>query len=200
MRIFTLIILLLAPLSLIGAVGDDGSRYLQSLTHSIERLGSYRVVFTLGVGDEELKGEYIVTKSGSYYLTVGEQSIKGDGQEREIVDHYNREIIRERVDSSTPMLMANPASAFLSLDAIFDSTVIAEDQKSIDLKLLQKGDAPLFEGVDLRLSIDDSLPLQINYLADGDEVNVSILSFENFSGELPTIDVDNEQYEIIDLR
>ncbi len=202
MRFFSTIILSLLSLNtLFGAVGEDGTPYLKQLTRSIEEIESYRVLFTLELGDEALEGEYIVKDGESYYLTAGTQRISGNSSEREIVDSYNHEIIRERVNSSTPMLMANPATAFLSLDKIFESKVVAHEESYINLELHPREDKSLFESVTLLLSATNYLPLRMIYRADGDEVVIAIDSFELFEGSLPTLDqTELEKYEVVDLR
>lgn len=202
MRFFSTIILSLLSLNtLFGAVGEDGTPYLKQLTRSIEEIESYRVLFTLELGDEALEGEYIVKDGESYYLTAGTQRISGNSSEREIVDSYNHEIIRERVNSSTPMLMANPATAFLSLDKIFESKVVAHEESYINLELHPREDKSLFESVTLLLSATNYLPLRMIYRADGDEVVIAIDSFELFEGSLPSLNAEElEQYEVVDLR
>ncbi|MFR9650862.1 MAG: hypothetical protein SNG35_02410 [Rikenellaceae bacterium] len=198
MRRYIITLILCIAASTIYA--NDGSNHLRSLTKAIEQMGSYSVVFSIEVDDFSQGGEYSVSVSGddaSYQLIVATQTIVGNNSERTIYDGTNKEKIIERVDPTTPMIMSNPIVAFTSLDALFDSTVVEQNEEIISLELRPK-DNDIVESVILEMSATDKLPKKITYRADGEELSIVIKSFTRGATEsnLPIA----EGYKEIDLR
>lgn len=171
---------------------------LQSLTQTIEQMGSYSVEFSIEVDGFSQGGEYSVSGSGDddlYQLNIATQTIVGNNRERTIYDGTNMEMIIERVDPSTPMIMSNPIAAFTSLDRLFDYRVVERNENNVTLELRPK-DNNIVESVELELS--DNLPRKITYRADGEELTIVIKSFTK--GATENSEPSSDGYKVIDLR
>ncbi|MFR9564795.1 MAG: hypothetical protein SNG14_04610 [Rikenellaceae bacterium] len=133
------------------AVGANGDELLRDISLAIKSLGCYDVAFAIsteasGKANSEQNGEANVEAiEGSY--TVDEERyrldlsgfmIYGSKGVRYSVDSVNREVVIEQLDEALPMVIVNPAKAFIGLDDEFYSEVVSEDNESVTLKLQPK--------------------------------------------------------------
>ncbi|MFI3269897.1 MAG: hypothetical protein R3Y34_05830 [Rikenellaceae bacterium] len=218
------------------AVGANGDELLRDMSLAIKSLGCYDVAFAIsteasGKANSEQNGEANVEAiEGSY--TVDEERyrldlsgfmIYGSKGVRYSVDSVNREVVIEQLDEALPMVIVNPAKAFIGLDDEFYSEVVSEDNESVTLKLQPKKESvtlrsqPKKESVTLRsqpkkesvkgvamelqlkISRETNLPKSITYNADNESINIEVKSFTKSNTKLSKIAIPTE-YEVIDLR
>ncbi len=194
------LMLLISPIMSFGASGDE---LLRELSQSIEQLGRYEVNFILRVSEQASvsSGNYLVD-SQRYILSLSGFKIYGDNSLRYSVDQMNREVVIERMESSMPMIVVNPASAFVELDRYFNASVQKSDAAVIQIRLEPKRRSTLVEGATLLLDAQSKLPREVIYLADGDEVRVVIESIVSTEQQIPMLEEIGypDEYEVIDLR
>ncbi len=205
-------IVLLKPISLSAAAEREGGELLRELSENISKLGRYEVNFSIDMKSQEssVTGSYHVDAE-RYMLDISGAQIYGDGEVRYSVDSANKEVVIERLEGSMPMIILNPAVAFISLDKYFDAEVIVRQKVVesgievilIDLRPKQDGENSLkMEGSVLALNSDTKLPCSIAYAVDGEIVTVLVTSIKPTEKLIPSLSEIEypAEYEIIDLR
>ncbi len=188
------------PLSAAGATGDE---ILREMTSAIGWFKCYDVDFTLSVEGQkgEISGSYTVD-GGRYMLTMSNYKIYGEGGVRYSVDEGSREVVIERLDTSMPMVVANPAKAFVELNDQYNSEVVTVVADYAVLKLLPKESNELIREVTLVVSTKTKLPKSILYNTGAEEASVEIISVRQSASRIPAVDsiAYPEGFEVIDLR
>ncbi len=199
----------LSPRALVASTGDD---LLRELSNNISKLGCYEVSFSIEMTAQhrEVTGRYIVDEH-RYSLDMSGLRIYGDAKTRYSIDAENHEVVIERLDGSIPMLILNPALAFIALDRHFDARVIAKQEASdhseelIVLELKPKSNIASSLEIDSSvLALDGltKLPSSIGYMVDGEIIRIKVNSIMQSDMTIPPFDsIDYPaEYEIIDLR
>ncbi len=184
------------------AVGANGDELLRDMSLSIKSFGCYDVSFAISTetGGEAIEGSYTVDEE-RYRLDLSGFMIYGSKGVRYSVDSVNREVVIERLDEALPMVMVNPAKAFIGLDGEFHSEVVSEDKESVTLKLQPKKESLKGVVMELQLRVDreTKLPKSIAYNAENESINIEVRSFTKSDTKLSKIAIPKE-YEVIDLR
>lgn len=187
-RIAYTLLLLFVPMSLLASP-------LKEISEAVKALGRYEVGFTV---DGEM-GEYWVDGE-RYHLSFGGQEIYGDGDVRYSINHRYREIVVERdaQDVALPVVVANPTTAFTSLDRLFRVVESVEGDGRAVLSLEPKARRLALSGAVVEMDMETKLPTLVTYFADGESVTIKINRFvatkKYLSPHLP------EGYEMIDIR
>ncbi|MFI3328262.1 MAG: hypothetical protein SNH79_01325 [Rikenellaceae bacterium] len=186
--------------------GDD---FLRLMSLSIKDLGAYEVHFEMGVSDHEEKiaGRYIVDEN-RYMLHVADQTIYGDGRLRYTVSAKDREVVIEQLQSNTPMIIANPAQAFLELDKSLNSAIVGGyNDRMVSFTLTPKDKNLLFRSCFLTMSRFTNMPLFVSYETDEEHVSMRIVDIRSLriaAGSAVPRNLDAiaipSGYEIIDIR
>lgn len=193
---------LLAATMLCGistALADKNSeQILDDLNSAIEDLGRYEVHFDVENGGSIVaNGEYFVDGE-LYKLTLADQEIYGDGESRYSVDKRLKEVVMESIDSSIPMVIANPARAFKELKKNFDS----HTADNLTVELTPRKENEMIESAVIKVDGDSKLPISAKYISASESLTIKIKSFERSTKEL--ISLENfpipSGYEVIDIR
>lgn len=178
-------------------------KIVDEMSSAIDVLGRYEVSFTVesGVGSV-VDGSYIVDRE-LYKLTLADQNIYGDGEQRFTIDNANREVVMERLDSSIPMVIANPARAFSDLNKSFESEIIESNGgDNICVMFTPREESELIDNTLIEIDQKSKLPLSARYRAGEEVLFVKILKFEPANISLISLDEMSlpDGYDIIDIR
>lgn len=178
-------------------------KILDEMSLAIDGFGGYEVRFLIdNGGDVVVDGSYVVD-GDIYKLLIANQEIYGDGEERFTVDNGLKEVVKETIDSSVSMIVANPARAFSNLKKGFDSEIITIDGvENICMMLKPRNEGDMLDSILLELDSKMKLPLSVVYRSSGEIITVRILEFEKSTISLtPLKDMKlPEGYDIIDIR
>ncbi len=215
MKLFSAMMLSVLMVVVVGAMesvvaqkgrAKDAKYYLGGLSRAVESLGNYEVRFNLivGTGDSNMSVQGLYRVAGErYMLSVGDNELYGDGEYRCTVNSAEREVIYERVDVTLPILMVNPARAFLSLDKSFNGEIMQVQSGVVDVELVprKRGGNMLVKSV-LAISEETLLPLSVSYVTEEDAVRIEICEIEVASGGVLGVDDVKvpQDYEVVDIR
>ncbi len=201
-RVFKyLLVLFVTMLTTLGGV--RASR-IEAMSSAIAALGRYEVEFEVVVNGDSLGevGRYEVDGE-QYHLSIATQEVYGDGEQRCSVDHANREVVLERVESqsvgSHSSIIVNPARAFDSLTKEFEIETLLESEDNVVLKLTPRSKESPIESTLIELNPATNLPRSVSYLSEGDVVLVKILEIISAQQPLKSFQTP-EGYEVIDIR
>ncbi|MFI3247945.1 MAG: hypothetical protein R3Y39_02330 [Rikenellaceae bacterium] len=189
-------------IAVVPAMADKkGGQILDEMSSAIDAIGSYEVSFEVVSGGRVVaSGEYIVDRD-LYKLSIADQEIYGDSKSRFTIDNRLREIIMESIDSSIPMVVANPARAFKGLSKSFDSKIV-EQSDNITIALTPRKESDIIDSALLEIDTTTKLPILVRYEADGEQITVRILDLHKSSISLVSLEelVLPDGYDIIDVR
>lgn len=201
MRYLSIYLALLLSISPLMA-DDKSEKILDELSLAVDNLGRYEVQFEIvNGGDVVAEGEYLVDQD-LYRLLIASQEIYGDREYRYTVDHVLKEVVMESIDSSLPMVIANPARAFSGLNRSFDSEIVKMEGESIYVELTPKNKGEMIDSALLELDSVTKLPSSAKYVAEGEKIVVRILSITQSTTPLiPLAEISLPNgYEKIDIR
>lgn len=182
---------------------SKSEQILDDMSLTVERLGAYEVSFQiLNSGSFAIAGSYHVDRD-TYKLLIANQEIYGDSKSRYTIDNDLKEVVMESIDSSVPMVVANPATAFSRLNKSFDSKIIKMDgSERISLQLTPRKANDLLDSILLEVDSKTKLPLSAIYSSGGEVIEVKIVAFEKSTTTLSPLDDITlpEGYDIIDIR
>ncbi len=207
--IITILSLFAVAMQTVSAQTSTGDAQLNAMSQHIKALGPYEVAFEMGVSgrDEKIEGSYTVDEN-RYMLYVADQKIYGDGVVRYTINDQNREVVIEELESSTPMIIANPAKAFLELNKSLNSEITGGyNDRMISLVLTPKVNNLLFRSCFLTISRSTYLPLFVSYETDEEHVSMRITNIRSLNRPLGSV-IERQLekielpkgYEIIDIR
>ncbi|MFI3304233.1 MAG: hypothetical protein SNF68_05770 [Rikenellaceae bacterium] len=174
------------------------------MSKALSDLGCYETYFLIYLnGDSEVAGEgYYRVDGDCFFLAIADQEVYGDGVERYSINHTQREVVLERVvnDGSQPLLIINPAVAFLKLAEEFDVEEQTEglNNNSTELKLTPKSEDNILQSSLLSIDNETYLPKSISYRVDEEEVSIILLDIRA-AKEVIEISYPSD-YEVIDIR
>lgn len=173
------------------------------MNRSIEGFERYEVSFLIDNGSNgAVDGRYFVD-GDLYKLLIANQEIYGDGELRFTVDNGLREVVKERVDSSMSMIVANPARAFSNLKKGFDSKIIEVDEiGNINLTLTPRKESDMLDNIQLTVDPKMKLPISVAYRSGEEVITVVILEFAESTTTLRPLGdmILPKEYDIIDIR
>lgn len=163
------ILLLFVAVPSLHAQADAGS-VLQAMAAAVKGLGNYTVSFRVTAEGNSAAGEYTVSGS-RYYMSMGDIEIYSDGRVRYEVDHFDEEVLIDRVDPNDRNILSNPTRAFDFAEDSFISTykgVMNESGRQYDVVELKPRDSDAsVRNIELTVDKTTRLPHSISYLADG---------------------------------
>ncbi len=191
------------------AQSQSGDPFLESMSKSVKALGPYEVQFEMSVSgqDGKYEGRYIVDEN-RYILYAADQVVYGDGKLRYTANDKDKELVIEKLESSTPMIIANPAQAFLELNRSLNSTVIGGyNDRMVSFTMTPKDSSLLFRSCFLTISRYTNLPLFVSYETDEEHVSMRIVNFVALNRPAGSVIVKNldsvpipDGFEVLDIR
>ncbi len=202
-RLWSTTLLMLCSVAVAFGQARSGDSELKELSRVISKMEQYEVQFeiNMGVGGAAQRGSYFVDAE-RYILNIAPFLIYGDSGVRYTVDNNNLEIVIESVDESMPIIVSNPAMAFVALDSSFDAVVAEESAEEINLVLTPKAQKVLVDTIELKLDVKRMLPMAICYMADGEQIVVKIEKIAHSTQRIPQLEALTlpDGYEVMDLR
>ncbi|MCC8034873.1 MAG: outer membrane lipoprotein carrier protein LolA [Rikenellaceae bacterium] len=149
---------------------QNGQAVTKSMAAAVKGLGNYTVSFRLTAEGSSAAGEYTVSGE-RYYMSVGDSEIYSDGKVRWEVNHFDEEVVIDRVDPSDRNLLSNPTRAFDFADDTFTSSykgVTNQGGKQYDvIELTPRSGDTSIRNVEVTVDKSTNLPHSVSYLADG---------------------------------
>ena len=186
--------------SAFAAAPSQPSEILGKLSAYFRSLGGYRVAFEVMTGDGLFPGYYTVG-GDRYYMVLGDAEVYGEGGVRYEVDNAKREVVVDRVDTSSRNLLDNPTRAFDFLDDEFSAEVTgaADGQTTVRLTPLERNAA--ISAIDVAADTATGRPRSVSYLFDGERITVVIRSVTAEKTAPDGFDRSKYAgYELIDFR
>ncbi len=176
--------------------GDTlGEKALAELSQRIKDLHSYESDLTLEMQGNTIKGSYSVTGE-DYHIDLGSVEYFGVGDKRYEVTHKIEEIVVERADAGSNMILNNPTKAF---DFVANDFEVLLNQGTI-LTLKPKAGGVDLDRITIALDPKSQLPKTLLYEADGERVVVTFKGFKSRKSQLEGIDLNKyRHYEVVDL-
>ncbi len=191
-------------LSVAPIMADKQSeKILDEMSSAIDSFDSYEVSFEIESGGHSVANGVYVVDNDIYKLIIADQEIYGDGESRFTIDNAHREVVMERIDSSIPMVIANPAQAFSALNKSFESKIVEiDDGVNISVMLTPRKANDLIDNTLIEIDPKTKLPLSARYTSGGEIVIVKILDFAPSKKKLTPLDdmALPNGYDTIDIR
>lgn len=179
---------------------ERSSELLQRLQERIESMGGYHIRFAVQIEGRQIEGDCQV-QGERCYLCLGDAELYADAVTRYEVDPAKQEVVIDTIDPASHNLLQNPARAFRSLSEDFDHRVQSEAAGYVTLKLEPKSRSVGISSLTLILEARSATPCSLLYDAEGEELLITISSFEPSDGPLPSFDAAAyPNYELIDFR
>lgn len=179
---------------------ERSAELLQRLQERIESMGGYHIRFAVQIEGRQIGGDCHV-RGERCYLCLGDAELYADAVTRYEVDPAKQEVVIDTIDPASHNLLQNPARAFRSLSEDFDHRVQSEAAGYVTLKLEPKSRSVGISSLTLILEARSATPCSLLYDAEGEELLITISSFEPSDGPLPSFDAAAyPNYELIDFR
>lgn len=179
---------------------DRAAELVAQLSQNVRSLGNYSVRFTVTVGDYCASGNYTVGGE-RYALTLGSIEVYGDAECRYEVETSRREVVIDKVDTTTQNLLNNPVSAFDFIGEEYDAVCLAEDAHRAVVRLTPRHPQEQSGSVEVAIDTRTALPKSITYLPSGEPIEIVIDHIG--TAEAPPAHFEQSKYEgfeIIDFR
>lgn len=179
---------------------DFASTTLAQMSSTIKKMGSYKVEFSLSMGQQAVVGSYVVD-GNSYYISLDGVEVYCDGVVRYEVNRELGEIVVDEVNSESYNLLDNPTRSFDFLASEFKSSILTEDSNQIVIRLDPLSDNIPFGHLILAINLETKLPKSIIYDMSGDKIQVDIKGFTTSLLPLKLfVPTHYSDYEWIDFR
>lgn len=170
------------------------------LSQAVTALGSYAVRFTVTVGEYKASGSYAVGGE-RYLLTLGNIEVYGTTQLRYEVDKSRKEIVIDKVDSSSHNVLSNPLSAFDFIGDDYSAEILSQNAECSTLRLTPRQRSEQGGVMEIAIDSRSSLPKSIIYLLSGESIRVDIDHITSVATSPAKFDESKYQdFEIIDFR
>jgi len=186
-------------LSLSAVAAQDTPRQtVEKLAARMKAMPAYTVDFSVRSDDYEAAGSYTV-ENDRYRMRLDGAEVYSDGEVRYEVDPSRREVVIDRVDTTSRNVLENPTRAFDFLDDAFRARSVVRQGTMQEVRLV-----PTRRGSSVREVVvsvgDDGLPRRIAYRLEEGEVEVRIVKIvaSGSVGRFRTEDYPD--FEIIDFR
>lgn len=177
----------------------DARRTTERLAELFRAMPSYTVTFTVETGDFVQSGSYTV-EGDRFHLRLGDAELYSDGKTRYEVDPEKREVVADRIDTSSRNLLNNPTRAFDFLDDAFVAEVAAGNAVVTTLRLTPTDPDAAMTSVEVEVETATARPRLLVYRLDGDRVTVRILKIAE-GGRPERFDRSRYRgFEFIDFR
>lgn len=192
-----------------SAAADNRSQaILTQLSAKIKALGNYHARFEVEAEGNNISGVYAVS-GDKYFMQTDDYKVISDGKVKYEINHYDREVIVDRINPGDRNILSNPTRAFDFASDIFTSTYIGTQTVrgvvSDVIKLTPTDSKSTLKSITLAVSQATGLPVEIRYRSEGvsDEVSVRIVKIESGMLKDAVFKFDrtsNPGYEVIDFR
>lgn len=190
-----------------AAADNLSESILRYVASTLREYGDYEVRFTVSAeGMGTTSGEYAVS-GDRYRIRIRQQEQFSDGKNRYEIYDADREVVIDRIDTSTHDLFTNPTRAFDFAPEEFDSTYKGREKvgrKEADVVRLTPRNAHAAQGtITLYFDATTGLPLRIDYDYQGEQITVTLNRITPKAIDASTFVFDPARYadyEIIDFR
>ena len=179
---------------------DNASAQIERLSQTVKSLGNYAVRFSVSVGEYNASGSYTVGDE-RYTMSLGNIEVYGEKGLRHDVDTSRKEIVIDKVDSSSHNILNNPMSAFDFIGEEFSAEIITESDEEVSLRLTPRQVTEQSGVIELSIDKRTNLPKALLYRLSSDSVKVVIDHIGATSIAPAKFDKSKfENFEIIDFR
>lgn len=205
-KLFLLIPLLCIAVS--AAADNRSQSILTQLSAKIKALGEYHARFEVVAEDNNIAGVYTVS-GDKYFMQTEDYRVISDGKVKYEINHYDREVIVDRIKSGDRNILSNPTRAFDFASDIFNGTYVGTQTvrgvASDIIKLTPTDSKSTLKSITLAVSQATGLPVEIRYRSEGvtDEVVVRIVKIESGPLKDAVFKFDRANYagyEVVDFR
>lgn len=190
-----------------AAADNLSESILRHVASTLREYGDYEVRFTVSAeGMGTTSGEYAVS-GDRYRIRIRQQEQFSDGKNRYEIYDADREVVIDRIDTSTHDLFTNPTRAFDFAPEEFDSIYKGREKvgrKEADVVRLTPRNAHAAQGtITLYFDATTGLPLRIDYDYQGEQITVTLNRITPKAIDASTFVFDPTRYadyEIIDFR
>lgn len=183
-----------------GATAGHAPDVLKRVSAYFRSLGGYRVTFEVKTGEGLFPGHYSVD-GDRYYMVMGDAEVYGQGDTRYEVDNARREVVVDRVDTSSPNLLNNPTRAFDFVNDEFSAEVVGDTDGQMTVRLIPRARNAGISTIDLVVDRAAGKPRSVSYLFDGERIDIDLRSVT--AETVPPAAFDKSKYagyELIDFR
>ena len=189
--------LILTLFIIIGTFSASAESLLEKFERSLAALGSYRVDFTVTLGDATTEGSYAVSGNDFYITLYGAEYYVADGVKYE-VNSSRREVIVDSAESLGSDLLSNPAQGFSILACDYEQTNITIDARAAVKLTARNGDSGRIVAV---ADKSGNLPQMIVYAYDDTRMTIVLDSISTLADGIPRFDrTKYADFELIDMR
>lgn len=205
-RLFLLIPLLCIAVS--AAADSRSQSILTQLSAKIKALGNYHAKFEVEAEGNDISGAYAVS-GDKYFMQTDEYKVISDGKVKYEINHYDKEVIVDKINPRDRSILANPTRAFDFASDIFNSTYLGTQTirgvVSNMIKLTPTDNKTTLKSITLAISQATGLPVEIRYRSEGvsEEVVVRIVKIESGMLKDAVFKFDRSDYkgyEVVDFR
>lgn len=173
---------------------------LAKLSSYFRSLGGYRVAFEVVTGDGLFPGYYTVG-GDRYYMVLGDAEVYGERDVRYEVDNAKREVVVDRVDTSSHNLLDNPTRAFDFVNDEFSAELVGEADGQTTVRLTPRERNAPISAIDVVADTATGRPCSVSYLFDGERITIAIRSVTAEKTAPASFDkAKYKGYELIDFR
>ncbi len=200
-RIFYSIAQLLLLLFVGQSYAADNGRarqVVETLANYFRAMPSYTVHFTVDAADFRTEGSYAV-EDDNFYMLIGRAEAFSDGKTKWEVDPQHREVVIDRVDTSSRNLLGNPTHAFDFINSEFRAELLSTQGNMQRLRLTPTQKESTLSVITIEVEAGGK-PRTLSYDADGDTLTIRIDRIEPQAQLKRFAKNAYPGYEIIDFR
>ncbi|MFI3264607.1 MAG: hypothetical protein SNG38_01235 [Rikenellaceae bacterium] len=181
---------------------NSADSILKEVLSNIEERNPYKVEIEVSYADNNLVGFYEV-EDDKYYISIDKQELYGDANVKYEVFNSRKEVVIDRVKSdNNGNILNNPATAFSVIRDHYSATILSENEYYTVIELKPNlGDENSVETIELAVSNDEKLPIEIIYRFGDDMVRIKVVQITPLQSTITSYSPDKYvDYEVIDFR